>query len=271
MNAPAHENERMIHTVVRYRRYILQNAWQDLRTRYIGSVMGPVWTLLLPLVQVLVFTVLVARLRAFGPIDNPLGVNGYILWLTVGLFPWTVFAQSLSAGSQSLQNNSLHLRTLAIPEEVFVAQAAANGLFQVLIYLVILAGVAPFVGVTPGPWVVLVPAVALLFQMLAFGLSLMLASLQVLFQDVGQVVTASVGLILWTMPIVYPEPTSPTAQAVLAWHPFYPFIAATRQLFLSNQLPPASTWGAMIGWTLTAILIGTVILERLRSDLRDFL
>lgn len=261
----------MIHTLIHYRGYILQNAWQDVRTRYSGSVMGPIWTILLPLTQVLVFTVLVARLRVFGDGGNPLGVNGYILWLTVGLFPWTVFAQTLSAGCESLQSNSMHLRTLAIPEEVFVAQVSTDGLIQVLIYLAVLVGVAPFLGVTPGWWITLIPAVAILFQLLAFGLSLALGSLQVLFRDVGQVVTVTVGLVLWTMPIVYPEPTSLSARALLSWHPIYPYITALRQLLLSDHSPALHTWAAMAGWTVVGTLLGAVTLTRLRSDLRDFL
>ncbi|MEM7343513.1 MAG: ABC transporter permease [Chloroflexota bacterium] len=257
----------MARNLFHYRHYILHNSWLDFRQQYAGSVLGIFWTLLLPLIEVLIYTVVFSKvLGRFS--NNP----DYILYLCAGLFPWLVFAKSLSSGCNIFRAKSAYLTKLAIPEEVFVAQSALDGVFNFIIYFCLLLVFGLFFE-HPFNWIIgLIPLVIILFQTLAFGLTLILASLQVFFKDITEFVRVIINLIRWTLPIMYVEEILPlTIQAILVWHPFYFYIIAFRDLFLDHTFPAITTWGAMIIWTTLAVFMGNWVLQMLKPELRDVL
>src|ERR1035437_3646416 len=72
-------------------------VWRDLKVRYRQTVFGASWAVLQPVLLMLVFTVSVGRLKGVAPVGIP-----YPLFAFAGLVPWTLFASSLAAASNSL-------------------------------------------------------------------------------------------------------------------------------------------------------------------------
>ena len=253
----------------KYRKFILQNAVNDLRHRYAGSTMGVLWNVLNPLSQILVYTLIFSSLMKAHLVHRP-STAGFAVYLCSGLLPWTAFAESVARGTGAFVSNANFLKKLPVPEQVFVAQSALASTMNLLVSMVLLFGLNLATGSDASLSWLLIPIILLLFQGFAFGLGVLLGSLNVFFRDIGQVVPILLQLWMWLNPIVYLKTTLPASlQAVLAWNPTFAFIDSIHDAMLNHAVPEAWKWGTMFGWALGMTLVGYAVMRRLRPEIRD--
>lgn len=251
-----------------YRRYIWRNAWTDLRYSYAGTGLGVFWNVINPLLEVLIYSFVFTQLIVVHS-DGEQGAS-FVLYLCVGLFPWLAFAETVQQGSNAFLANAAYLKRLAIPAEVFLIKSVLTSTFNLYITLLVLL---LFSLATGQPWRwgwLLLPLLALLLQSLALGLALILGNLRVFFPDIGEAMRTLMQLWKWTMPIVYPEMLLP--EAVRAWLPLNPpyvFIQSIRNLFLDGRLPSSSAWFMMLIWLVIFALIGALVTQKLRPEIKD--
>lgn len=256
-------------SLVRYREYILHNAVDELRHRYSGTVLGIVWNLLVPLAQILVYAVVFTEVMVIR-MPTELPKNAFVLYLCAGFFPWLAFMECVVRGGQAFIEHSSLLKKLAIPEEVFVAQAALSSTLGLMISLVLLLLAAVVLGFAPRPEWLLVPLVALLFQGFGFGLGLILSCLNLFFRDLAPLVPIVFQMWMWATPVVYMESILPAAyRASLAFNPAWPFIRAFHSLVVFGTMPGAADWGTMAAWALFALVAGGLLVRKLRPEIRD--
>jgi lipopolysaccharide transport system permease protein len=261
----------MIRVLYHHRKYILQNAWNDLRHRYAGSGMGFVWNIISPLAQILVFTVIFTKLMQIRLPD--IGSKfAFPLYLCSGFLPWIAFSECITRGSNSFLENANHLKKMPIPEQVFVAQAATSATISLFISWVLLFGLAITMRYTPSWLWLILPLVGILFQGFAFGLGLLLSSIIVFFRDIGQLLGIFLQTWMWMTPIVYPESILPERFMIyMRFNPAYPFIHTMRDLFLFGRLPEPSMWWVMLGWAFVTPALAYLVLRKLRPEIRDVL
>ena len=262
----------MLRDLWRYRRYIAVNAVNDLKSRHVGTTLGWGWVVLPSLALIVVYTVVFSEIMPSPKVGAAGSAVSFAMYLASGLLLWVGFSESLSRGTQSLLESAPYLKKLPIRESVFVAKSVAGGFLVLLISLAVLAVVAPLLGHAPTlVWFALVPVAALLCGM-TFGMSCALAALNVFFRDVGQALSIALQVWMWLVPVVYVESIVPAAMRAAFWfNPVYPFLVATREIVLAHHLPVATVWLAMAAWTAAFGVIGLVVLEAVRGDLRDCL
>ena len=257
----------LLDNLYKYRRYIWYNAWYEMRYRYAGTGMGILWNIINPLCEILIYTVVFSLLLSRG-----VSGKSYALYLMAGLLPWRTFAEAISQGSNAFIQNSIYLRRLAIPSEVFVAKVALTSLFLLLIYLGLVLPVSVLLGGHLGLGILLLPVLGLLLQGVAFGMGLVLANLQTLFHDVRQILQFLIPLWSWIMQIFYPENVIP--KDILPWlylSPPYAFIESVRHLILENQIPEIQVWLIMLAWLCFFLWLGANVNQRLQNEVRDTL
>lgn len=254
--------------LITYRRYIVANALNEVRTRYAGTSLGIAWHIMYPLTIVFVLGAVLSG--AFPTTNSRLGGVGASLSIACGLLPWLALSDALSRGTNSLVEHSLYLRKLSIPEEVYIAKSILASSIYCATLLLFLCVLVALSGHFHPIQLVLLPVVAILLLMLAFGLSLALSPLNVLMRDVGQTLPLLLQLGMWLSPVLYPAELMPYGLAALqAVNPFSPFLAAIRSLMLDGMAPGIWTWFAMIGWAAGSCIIGAGILQKVRAELRD--
>lgn len=256
----------------RYRRFIWTAALNDLRHRYAGSGLGVFWNVATPLAMMTIYTFVFST--ALAPRFGAAGVTpgSFPLYLSAGFLPWVAFVDCVTRGTQSLVANSVYLKKLPIPEQVFVAQTAVSAVLGMLISVGLLIGLALVFGQSPQWTWLLLPVVVVLWQGFGFGLALALSTLNVFFRDVGQVLSVLLQIWMWSVPIVYLEDMLPQGyRAGLSFNPAYPFVRALRDAYLYAELPPPWMWGAMLGWGLVTVSVGWMLLGRFRTEIRDAL
>jgi lipopolysaccharide transport system permease protein len=256
----------LIADLYRHRGYIWRTALTDVRTRYAGSGLGPVWNILQPLALILIFTLV------FSTIMRRMDVGGvhYTVYLCSALLPWAAFGDCLARSANAFIANAIYLRKLPIPEQVFVAQTALSAAISLAISFSLLVLLAMALGHMPSWHWLLLPFPMALLLGLGFGIGMVLGTINAFIRDVGQLVPIVIQIGFWSYPIVYHESFLPEAvQRVLPWNPVYPFLHSIRELFIMRTIPEPALWGQMLLWTCFAAVVGHLVLRRLRPELRD--
>jgi ABC-type polysaccharide/polyol phosphate export permease len=261
----------MVVNLWRHRGVIVRNALSDVQHQYAVSPARVAWHVINPLVQVTIYSLVFSQIMgAWMPVGA--SETAFVLYLCAGLLPWVAFSECILRCTNAFIENAPYLKSLPIPEQVFVAQNAVSatvflGISMALLTLVIvLSGNAPSLA-----WLG-VPLVLLLFQAFGFGLGLIFSTVQVFFRDIGRVLTMALPLWMWLTPIVYVEDILPAhVQGVIRYNPAYPFMDALHRMIVEGQWPNAWVWPVMLLWACAAPVLGYLILRSLRSDIRDVL
>ena len=103
-------------------------VWRDLKVRYKQTAFGAAWAVLQPLLLMAVFSVTVGRLPNVGPPGVP-----YPLFVFVGLVPWTLFASSLVAASNSLVASEGIITKVYFPRLLLPVAATGSYLVDFLV------------------------------------------------------------------------------------------------------------------------------------------
>jgi ABC-type polysaccharide/polyol phosphate export permease len=261
----------MIRVLYHHRKYILQNAWNDLRHRYAGSGMGVIWNVISPLAQILVYTIIFTKVMSIKLPDIS-SEFAFPLYLCSGFLPWIAFSECVLRGSNAFLENANYLKKMPIPEQVFVAQAAMSATIGLFISWALLFGLAITMRYPPTWLWLMLPLVGILFQGFAFGLGLLLSSIIVFFRDIGQLLGIFLQIWMWMTPIVYPESILPERFVMyMRFNPAYPFIHTMRDLFLFGRLPEPWMWWVMCAWAFGIPILGYLVLRKLRPEIRDVL
>ncbi|MDR5899061.1 ABC transporter permease [Halomonas vilamensis] len=247
---------------------------QELIDRHKSSLLGRTWTLLSPLINILVFvlifsTIMGARLEGFGAeVDQ----YTYSIYLISGILAWTVFAKSLSAITNIFMDRAgmitkVNVSLRALPFAPLLSEA--------IVYLIGMAFFAVFLLLIGFPiselWLG-VPLVLALQLAFTYGLGLLLAVLAVYIKDIREAVAVLLPVWFWLTPIVYVDDIIPPwAREVIALNPLFQFVDAYRALILYQQMPNIAGLAVILGVTLTLLYVALWLLNRTERDLRDSL
>lgn len=260
----------MVGDLYRFRSLIWRHALNDLRHRYAGTGLGVVWNVLHPLAVIAIYAIVFTTI--FQP-DLRAGVDSrfaYVLYLCAGFLPWLAFAECLVRGCNAFTDNAIYLKKLPIPEQVFVAQTAAAATMGLLISFSLLLGASLALGLWPTWRWLLLPLPLAALQLLGFGLGLICGTLNVFVRDIGQLLSVSLQVVMWTAPIVYTTNNLPAwLTSLLRWHPLVPALEAIRALFLHAQVPGWPTWIRLAVWPLLALVAASAVFRALRREIRD--
>jgi len=257
----------LLTNLYRHRRYIWHNAWNELRYRYAGTGMGIFWNVVHPLVEILIYTVVFSLVFP----KRTRGIS-YRLYITTGILTWRCFSEMIQRGGNAFIENTRYLKRLSIPSEIFVAKIALTSTLMLTIYYLVFLPINVVVG-NPVSWKwLLLPCFLFFLQCLAFGMTLSLANLRVLFPDIKEIISAFMPLWRWTLPLIYPETILP--EFVRRWlflNPPHIFIRSIRRLVLEQELPGILDWVIMSLWLLLLLGVGTTVNQKLRAEVKDAL
>jgi ABC-2 type transport system permease protein len=202
-----------------------------IKQRYKRSVLGFAWTMLNPLITMVILTVVFSSV--FGAL-----VPNYPLFVIIGLLAWNLFSLGSTQGLASIVDSGSLIRKVAVPKEMFPLAAVGANLVNFLFSLIPLAFVMLIMRVQITAAVVWVPLGVGLIGIFTLGVALLLGTLNVFFRDVRYFYEA--GLLAWFYgtPIFYPiEVLSPRARAVLQWNPMHVLVEVFRAPLYAGTAP----------------------------------
>jgi lipopolysaccharide transport system permease protein len=174
-------------------------VWRDLKVRYKQTLFGVSWVVLQPILMTLVLTVFLGKIARV-----PSGNVPYVLFLYSGLLPWTFFSNAVSTSSHSLIASAQMITKVYFPRSLVPLATVLVRLSDFLVASVILFVLMVYYGRSFTSAVLLVPFLILHLILLALGLGLLFAALNVKYRDVGTVLPVLLQLWLFASPVVYP-------------------------------------------------------------------
>lgn len=253
----------------RQRALVLALARRELTARYRGGVLGFFWSLLNPLLLLLVYAT-VFRL-VFTPRSD---VRPYALFLFAGVLCWGFVSSALLDAAETFRANGPLLRKTTVAPEVFPAVATGARLAHLTLALPVLAAalaVAAAAGsIHPNATVLQFPVVIILLASMVLGLALVISVLSVHFGDVRDLLGNLLTLTFFLTPVLYPVDAVPGRLRALLWlNPFAPFFVAIHESAFFFRRIPATAWAGMILWTVISLAAGAAVFERLRDSVAE--
>lgn len=260
---------------------LLRSRWALLRQllvrevlgRYRGSWLGLGWTLLTPLLMLLIYAfvfgvVLPARWPAVPGVAE-LGLLGFALTLFAGLIVFNLFAEVLGRAPTLITSQPNYVKKVVFPLALLPLAALGAALFHALVSFGVLLAVLGLLGLWH--WQALLLPLLLAPMLLALaGLAWLLAALGVFVRDTAQFMGMVTTALLFMSPIFYPLSALPPAmQPWLLLNPLtLPVEAVRAALIWGTPLP----WGALGWYTLVAAavaVLGWTFFARTRPGFAD--
>ena len=239
---------------------------RDLRARYKQAFLGFAWSVISPVVLMVVFSVFFRRVVKVNTGGAP-----YSLFSYLGLLPWTFFSNAVSNGGQVLLMNKHLLNKVYCPREVFPLSQVFTSTFDTTLALLALGLLFLITGFAPRStsyWIPVMLAVQFAFTI---GVTLIVSSAVVYFRDVRQGLPLVLQLGLFATPVAYGVDIVPRHLLTLyaALNPLAGVIEGYRRTILSG-LPP--DWHLLTPGAITSVVVfvfGYAFFKRLEAGFAD--
>jgi len=228
-------------TLWAYRELLLFLAWRDILVRYKQTAIGIAWSVLRPVLTMVIFTVVFGRIANLPSQGTP-----YPLMVFAAMLPWYFFSTALTEGSNSVVQSSNLVSKIYFPRLVIPISTIGVGLVDFGISLVLLVGLMGWYGVALTPKILALPAFLTLLLAVAGGLTLWFSALNVRYRDFRYVVPFVVQVGLFLSPVGFSGEVVPESwRLVYALNPMVGVIEGFRWCLLENY--PLDARAAAIG------------------------
>jgi ABC-type polysaccharide/polyol phosphate export permease len=184
---------------------------RDVKVRYKNSLLGVVWSLLNPLLMMLVYTVLFTILRPNNSIEY------FHIFILVALIPWQFLAGTVMGGTTSITQNSSLVKKVFFPRALLPTSVMFSQLVNFALSLIVLVLLLYLSGIGLTRHVLWLPAILFTQMVFMLGLALLLAAAQTFYTDTLQIV--QVGILAWFFltPIFYPFEDFAQTTEMMGW------------------------------------------------------
>ena len=194
----------------RYRELFYFLAWRDLLVRYKQTVVGVGWSLIRPLLTMLVLTVVFGKLGKM-----PSGGRPYPLLVLCGMLPWQFFSTALSESGNSLVSNSSLISKVYFPRVVVTVSSVITSFVDFLISSIFLAVLMIWYRYAPPAAVLLLPLFVALVFGASLGVGLWVSALMVEYRDFRFIVPFVTQFGLYISPVGFQSSVVPAQYRLL--------------------------------------------------------
>jgi lipopolysaccharide transport system permease protein len=257
--------------LARHRELIRTMTWRDFTARYRGSFGGLFWSVIQPLVMMVIYTVvfsLFLKVR-FTTDASPLTFSVYLL---CGLLPWQAVSEGLSRATGVIRANVNLVKRVVFPLEILPVNLALTAAIQQVIGFALLVPLAWWVTGGLHGTLLFVPVILALQLLFATGLNWIAASLAVYLPDLGQFITLLLTIWMFLTPIFYPENVVPArALIIFRLNPMARLVTLYRSAFMTGLLPSLDGLVGAVGLCLLVFLLGYFWFMRTKKGFADVL
>ncbi|MBW8876537.1 MAG: ABC transporter permease [Acidobacteria bacterium] len=245
--------------IFRYRDLVYALVGRELKVRYRRSAIGFTWTMLQPLLMMLVLQVVFNSLFRFR-----LDYGNYPVYALCGILFWNFFSQSILTSMNSLKGNSPILRKLPVPKEVFPLATVISGVINLVFALVPLLLILVVTHHPITPALLFLPVSILLAALFTLGAGLLLSPLAVFFSDVVEMIGVLLSILMYLTPIFYPMKILEGSRyrPLVRFNPVRSILEVFRDPIYLGKVPPLSHLSVCFGIALAALVLGGIAFRR---------
>jgi lipopolysaccharide transport system permease protein len=250
--------------LLEYRDLFFFLVWRDIKVLYAQTILGLLWALLQPLIQIILFTVIFGKVAKVSTDGIP-----YLLFSTVAIIPWTYISVSMTQSSQSLITGQNMLGKVYFPRLLFPLTPILARLLDFGVSMLIIMVVAIYYRVVPTWNLFLFPLLVFYMMSISAGIGTWLAAMAIRFRDVKLAMPFVIRMLMYTAPIVYSASSIPDKYRIIySFNPLVGIMEGFRACLLGTQIPWLYIWPGMV--TTAIILIsGIFYFKRMESVFVD--
>ena len=183
-----------------YKYLFTQLIIKDIKLKYRRSYLGIVWTLIEPLLTMIVLTMVFS---AFLGKDGEAGGLPFPVYILIGRLLYAFFSNATKGAMKSIRSNAAMIKKVYVPKYMYPMSSILSNFIIFAISLIVLIGVAVVLRVKPTVWMLacIVPIILLLF--LCVGVGMILSTMAVFFRDLEYLWGVALMLIMYTCAIFY--------------------------------------------------------------------
>lgn len=235
-----------------YRDLLMHLVSKDLKLKYRRSFLGYLWSILNPLLIMIVISIVFSTMFQRN-------IQNYPLYLFTGQMLFNFMNQSTHSALSAINTNGALIKKAYVPKYIFVFAKITSGMVDLVFSMGALVIVMIFTGAGFSWSNLLFPVVLLQLYVFCIGLGLYLAQANVFFRDITYIYNAVTTAWMYLTPIFYPAEALPEQVRWFVEHlnPMYFYVAQFRDIIYNQQLPDGMQLLAGIGSALLMLLIGT--------------
>jgi len=252
-----------IHELYRYRDLILRVAWSDFKLRYKNSALGFFWSLLDPLLMLVVLYVVFTNLMRIQ-------VEHYQLFLLLGIILWNFLDRGTSLSIWGIVGKPSLVQKVYFPRDILVISNCIMALMMTALEFVVFIVFMAVFRVVPGMTLAYFPLIFACLFLIILGLSLALAALNVYFRDVQFIWKVIVQIGFFATPIIYPITIFPEkVRWMVMINPMAQIITMMRDSVLYRTGPEPLSLAYLAVCSVLVLVVGYLIFDRLEPKFAE--
>ena len=252
--------KKYVDNFLQYRFLLSELVKKGIKLKYRRSYLGIVWSMLEPLLTMIVLTIVFGTL--YGNTDRTFPV--YIL---TGRLLYSFFSQATKAALKSIRQNSAMIKKVYVPKYLYPLSSVLINYVIFLISLIVLAIVSIVLGVKPTVYLIQAPIALILILIMSYGVGMILATIGVFFRDMEYLWSVALMLVMYTCAIFYyPTKLLKSGWAwILKYNPLYCVIDIFR-CSVFGEMMNIHYFEYALGFSIVMILIGLFCFKKKQDD-----
>jgi lipopolysaccharide transport system permease protein len=248
-----------------YRELLYFFVWRDIKIRYKQTAIGAAWTVLQPLLTMLVFSLFFGRLAHIPSDGLP-----YPIFYYSALLPWMYFAAALQNATNTIVENQRLITKVYFPRLALPLSAVLSGLVDFGVSFLMFLVLMVYYRVRPGAAVLWLPVFLLLAILTALGVGLWLSALNAIYRDVRYVLPFLVQFWMFASPVVYASSLVPVKWRWLyGLNPMAGVIEGFRWSLTGRGDPPGRLIYVSAGMVIVLLLSGVGYFQKMETTVAD--
>ncbi len=249
----------------RYRELLFFLTWRDIKVRYKQTVLGASWTIIQPVMTMIVFNIFFGRLGGMSNFTD----TAYPIFVYSALLPWQFFASAVNRSGQSLINDANLLTKVYFPRLILPYASVGGLLVDFVISFAVMLGLMVYYNVAPTTHIVAVPLLVVITLLAALGVGTFLSALAVAYHDFRHLIPFMVQIWMFVSPVAYPLNIIPEKwQLIYALNPMAGIISGYRCALLGEPF----RWGVLgVSFAVAVVLflVGAFYFRRVERRFAD--
>ena len=242
---------------------------KDIKTKYAGSGLGMLWTVLMPLLQVLLFWLVFSQImkaRPYAHTEIP-----YLYFMLSSFFFWLAFSEGLLRASSAIVENAEMVKKISFPNIVLPVTVTLSSYLHhfvgFLIFILIYFFTTSF-----KPMVVMVVPILFLQVVFSLGMGMLFSALLTYLRDIGQIMGPLMQGMFFLSPVIYSIESVPERLRFLFYfNPMTYFASSYHRIILLNEAPPLVYLAVILLLSCGSLAAGLHVFRKLRDGFADVL
>ena len=239
-----------LHYLWTYRELLYFLMWRDIKVRYKQTLLGAMWSIIQPLVMMIIFTFFFSKLARIPTEGIPSAPFYY-----AGLCLWTFFSNAVMNGANSLIGNTNLITKVYFPRLIIPSAAVGAGLIDFAIASILFVPLLFYYGLGMTWRLLLILPLSVLITTLALGMGVLFSALNTKYRDVRYVLPFLLQVWFFISPVIYPSSLVPREwRWVLVLNPMTGIIESYRASLFGQ---PVNWWALAYSMVFTLILLSS--------------